>query len=114
MASSRMPRLIAWVARVWRSWWGWTWPIPARLATRPTMRWTVRPVERGAVVGDEAALGADVVGVEGGPVGEEGDEVGVQRDVAVVAQLADRDAQPVVVADLGDGVGGEVAELTGA
>ena len=71
-------------------------------------------VERGAVIGDEAALGADVVGVEGGPVGEQDDEVGVQRDVAVVAQLADRDAQPVGVADLGDGVGGEVAELTGA
>ena len=52
--------------------------------------------------------------LSGGPVGEQDDEVGVQRDVAVVAQLADRDAQPVVVADLGDGVGGEVAELTGA
>ena len=42
------------------------------------------------------------------------DEVGVQRDVAVVAELADRDAQPVAVADLDDGVGGEVAELAGA
>jgi hypothetical protein len=46
-------------------------------------------------------------------VGEELDEVGVQGDVAVVAELADRDAQPIGVADLGDGVGGEVAELAG-
>ena len=72
------------------------------------------PVERAVVIGDEAALGADVVEVGGGPVGEERDEVGVQRDVAVVAELADRDAEPVAVADLGDGVGGEVAELAGA
>ena len=42
------------------------------------------------------------------------DEVGVQRDVAVVAELADRDAQPVGVTDVDDGVGGEVAQLTGA
>jgi hypothetical protein len=77
------------------------------------MRWTVRP-SSGALIGDQAALGADVVGVVGGPVGDQHDEVGVQRDVAVGAQLADRDAQPVVLADLGDGVGGEVAELSGA
>src|SRR5918912_919729 len=30
MASRLMPRLMAWVARVWRSWWGWTWPTPSR------------------------------------------------------------------------------------
>lgn len=71
-------------------------------------------LERCAVIGDEPPLGADVVGVGGGPFGEEGDEVGVQWDEPVVAELADGNAQPVGVADLGDSVGGEVAELTGA
>ena len=71
-------------------------------------------VEGAAVVGDESAVAADVVEVGGGPVGEQGDEVGVQRDVAVVAQLADRDAQPVAVTDEHDGVGVEVAQLAGA
>ena len=66
------------------------------------------------MVGDEAAVAADVVEVGGGPVGEQGDEVGVQRDVAVVAQLADGDAQPVAVTDEHDGVGVEVAQLAGA
>jgi hypothetical protein len=33
MASRRMPRLISWVARVWRSWCGVTCPTPAALAT---------------------------------------------------------------------------------
>ena len=33
MASRRMPRLMAWVASVWRSWWGETWPTPAALAS---------------------------------------------------------------------------------
>lgn len=70
--------------------------------------------ERSAMIGDEPALGPYVIGVDGGPVGELDDEVGVQRDVAVVAQLADGDPEPVVVADLGDGVGGEIAQLTGA
>ena len=37
MASSRMPRLMAWVARVWRSWWGWTLT-PQLRPMRPTMR----------------------------------------------------------------------------
>ena len=35
----------------------------------------------------------------------------MQRDVAVVAQLADRHVQPVGGADLHDGIGGEVEEL---
>ena len=71
------------------------------------------PVDRGVVIGEEPALGPDVVGVGGGPLGEELDEVGVQGDEAVVAELADRDPQPVGVADLGDGVGGQVAQLAG-
>jgi hypothetical protein len=71
-------------------------------------------VEGAAVVGDETAMVADVVEVGGGPVSEQGDEFGVQGDVAVVAQFADGDAQPVAVADEHDGVGVEVAQLTGA
>jgi hypothetical protein len=55
------------------------------------------PVDRDVAVGEESALGADVVGVGGGPVGEEGDEVGVQGDEPVVAELADRHAEPVGV-----------------
>jgi len=38
MASSRMPRLMAWVARVWRSRCGWTPGTPAAPATRRTIR----------------------------------------------------------------------------
>ena len=49
-------------------------------------------VEGAAVVGDESMVVADVVEVGGGPGGEQGDEVGVQRDLAVVAELADGDA----------------------
>ena len=49
-------------------------------------------VEAAAVIGDESIVGADVVEVVGGPAGEEGDEVGVEWDVAVVAEFADRDA----------------------
>jgi hypothetical protein len=37
MASSRMPRPLAWVARVWRSWWG--------QARRPQLR-PMRPATR--------------------------------------------------------------------
>ena len=44
---------------------------------------------------------------------KQGDEVGVQGDVAVVAQLADGDPQPVAVTDEHDGVSVEVAQLSG-
>ena len=46
------------------------------------------------------------------PVVEERLELGVQRDVAVVVELAERDPQPVGGADLHDGIDGEVEELT--
>ena len=42
------------------------------------------------------------------------DELRVQRDVAVVVEFADRDAQPVPAANLDDGVGAEFAELADA
>jgi hypothetical protein len=71
-------------------------------------------VDRPAVVGDEAPVSADVVLVGGGPVGEQVNEVRMQGDVAVVAELAERHAQPVGLADADDGVGGKIAELAGA
>ena len=47
-------------------------------------------------------------------VGDELDEHRVQRHVAVVVELADRDAQPVGVADSDHGVVFEAGELAGA
>jgi len=51
-------------------------------------------VQDAVPVGEEAAVMADVFDVVGGPGGEESDELGVQWDVAVVAELADRNPQP--------------------
>ena len=50
------------------------------------------PVQDAAVVGDQPLVPADVVEVRAGPGGEQPDQVGVQGHVAVVAELADRDA----------------------
>ena len=50
--------------------------------------------------------------MRGGPVGEESCGVGVQRDVTVVVELADRDPQPWRRVEVDDRVGGEAAELT--
>src|SRR5262249_54707813 len=50
------------------------------------------PVDRTAMVDDEAAVRADVLEVRRGPVAEQCHQLRVQRDVAVVAQLAQRDA----------------------
>jgi hypothetical protein len=53
-----------------------------------------------------------VFAVGGGPLREQVDDLGVEGDHAVVAELADRDAQPVAVgADAGDGIGSQFAEL---
>jgi hypothetical protein len=70
-------------------------------------------VQRASVVGGQAPAGADVIGVDGGPDGEERDQLGVRRHVPVVAELAERDAQPVAGADEDDGVGFEAGELAG-
>jgi hypothetical protein len=50
----------------------------------------------------------------GGPCGEQRDQLGVQGHVAVVAELAERDAQPVGRPDEDDGVGLEIGELAGS
>jgi hypothetical protein len=69
------------------------------------------PVQRAAVVGDQPLVAADVVKVGGGPGG---DQLGVQRDVPVVAELAQRDAQPVPGADPHHRIGVEIGQLPGA
>ena len=60
-------------------------------------------------VGDEAPVAADVVEVVDGPCGEELDELGVEGHVAVVAELADGNAEPVTVPNEHHRVGVEVA-----
>ena len=67
-------------------------------------------VERAAVIGDQAAVRADVGQVSGGPGCCELDEVGVEGHVAVVAELSVRDPQPVSRSDADDCVGLEVSE----
>jgi hypothetical protein len=71
------------------------------------------PVQRPAVVGDQSLVAAGVLEAGCGPGSHEGDELAVQRHVAVVAELAERDPEPVAGADLHDGVGFQVGELAG-
>lgn len=54
-----------------------------------------------------------MVEVVRGPGRQQGDEFGVQWDVAVVAELAERDPQPVPVTDEHDGVRVEVGQFAG-
>ncbi len=72
------------------------------------------PVDRSTVVSHESAVTPDVVEIGRRPRAEQFDELGVQRDVAVVAELADGDAQPVPVADAHDRIGLQAAKLAGA
>src|SRR4051794_37338445 len=111
IASRLMPRLMAWVASVCRSWWGWTCPMPATV-----------PAGAGGVVEAGGGDGASAVGEEqravlparavGEPVIDHGLELWVQWNVAVVVQFAERDAQPVGRADLDHGVGGEAEQFS--
>ena len=48
-----------------------------------------------SMVGEEPMIGADVREIDRGPLGEQVDQLRVQRHVAVVAEFAERDAQPV-------------------
>jgi hypothetical protein len=65
------------------------------------------------VAGGQPLVAADVLEAGCGPGGQERDELGVQRDVAVVAELAERDPQPVAGADLHDGAGFQAGQLAG-
>jgi hypothetical protein len=62
------------------------------------------PVQNAAVVGDQPLVPADVLQVRAGPRGQQCDQVGVQGNLPVVAELAERDPQPVPVPDLHDRV----------
>ncbi len=113
MASSRMPRLVACVARVWRSWWGVDIDASGSSDAADDAPDGV-PVERPAMIGDEPVVVAHRLGLFCGPACEQIDEIRVQWHVAIVAELSERDAKPVVHSDQHDRVGGEVAEFAGA
>jgi hypothetical protein len=49
------------------------------------------PVQLAAVIGDQPLVAADVPEVGRGPGGEQRDQVRVQRNIPVVAELAERD-----------------------
>ncbi len=106
MASMDMPRLIAWVARVCRSWWGWMCASPAAAPARLIILVTAVAVEGSAVLpGQQQRVpGRDVLGSVGV---DDLHEAWVQRQVAVLVELADRHVEPVGVADEHDGVGGQ-------
>ena len=113
IASRLMPRLIDWVASVWRSWWGWTWPIPARLATAGHVAMDGAPVEGPTVVTLEEVTRAGR-SAHGPVLADEIDQHRVQRHVAVVVQLADGDAQTMAVSLADHGVVFEPGELADA
>jgi hypothetical protein len=71
------------------------------------------PVQHATMVGDQALVAADVLEVGGGPGGEQLHQVGVQGHVPVIAELAQRDAQPVPGADPHHRVGVETGQLAG-
>ena len=62
-----------------------------------------------AVVGEHQLAGLAVS--LGEPLAEQAFHRGVERDVAVGAQFADRDVEPFAVADPDDCVGGQAEEL---
>jgi hypothetical protein len=100
---------MAWVAKVWRSWWGWTWPIPGSFgdpfedaADLVSAHW--------ATVPDDQPVNVVIAGCL--VVVEEFDQPGMEGDVAVVVEFPQRDSQPMAAFDLGDGIGGEGTEFT--
>ena len=64
IASRLMPRLMAWVARVWRSWWGWMCGSPAAAPALLRIRVTVCRSSGSAVLPgqQQRVLGRDVRG----------------------------------------------------
>jgi len=67
--------------------------------------------EGSAVVGNKAVVSADVVEIGGGPRAEQLDELGMERNVAIIAELADRYSKPMSVSDADDRVGFEIGKF---
>ena len=87
----------------------------ARVGAEPAQRGGDAQRGDGTVAFEQEPVGAQAGGpVVGDPVVEQRLELRVQGDVAVVVELADRDAEPVGGADLDDGVDGERPELARA
>ena len=85
-----MPRLIAWVASVCRSWCGVTRPIPAASAALATASPTrCLPIRRPRSMNSHGSRSP--AGRCGDPLIEHVFELWVQRDVAVGAELPERD-----------------------
>ena len=113
MASSRMPRLIAWVASVWRSRCGCTPGIPALRPTRSTIRpiWCRSSGPRWSATSRSCRrMWSRLAAVQ---AANSFTRVRVQRHVPVVAELAERHPQPVPGADLHDRVRVQIRELPG-
>jgi hypothetical protein len=84
---------MACVARVWRNWWGWDRSDAGASVDGGDVAVDGAPVEGLTVVAFDEHPGtarSAVVAV----VGDELDQDRVQRDVAVVVELADGDPQP--------------------
>ena len=105
-----MPWLIAWVASVWRSWCGVTLPIPAAWAAfataSPTRCLLIRRPRSMNRYGSRRPAGRLATHSSSSVF-----ELGVQGDVAVGAELSERNVQPVRGADLHDRVDGQIEEL---
>ena len=104
---------MAWVARVCRSWWGVDVRQAGGGAGLVDQPGDGVPVQRPAVLAgqQQRVVGCDV---SGAVVADEGDQVGVQRQVSVVVEFADRDVQPMSGADEHDRIGGQGGELADA
>ncbi len=69
------------------------------------------PVDSRNLVGEEPTSRGDTVGVAGLPRCDEFDQFRMKRNIAVVAELPDRDMQPMMITDTDDRILGEVGEL---
>ena len=105
-----MPRLIAWVASVCRSWCGVTRPIPAALGGVRERVADALLADPSAALDEQPRL-AQTGRPVGDPLVEHVLELRVQRDVAVGAELPERHVQPVRRADLHDRIDGQIKEL---
>jgi hypothetical protein len=113
MASRRIPRLMAWVGSV-AELVGVDRADPGFLGGGRDYAVKGAAVDGRMLIGEEPMLGSDVVAVVRGPFGQERHQIGVEGNEPVVAELSDRDSEPVGVAGQGDGIRVELAQLAGA